>query len=408
MEGDGETHLPPGLQVCADWVMQQLLQSDDDEEAAGGDGRQEEEKDGVVGGREGDALEANANETKSTRQVFARPSRKTSRSPPSTPSSAAPTMPPSPPPPPPPSPASVRVDLRRGVGLRNVVVHFRVPRNRVSRGRCRSAISYKRQRRMQKEEEERKWAREKLASVGQLDNFNDYEMKNGRKKWTKRDEPRKTPTDNSAFPQVVSRRRAGSNLGRNATYDSLGEGRNFFILAADSEETWGARYVFTIFPASGSVVATGLRSFPRARRSPPDVLKTFARLTDIPPWEIQDMRVTNSTWSGSLRPPGGEGEKLGPVMRVISDYSRWNKARRGGTCEEARISVGFRSQFFPGVRLQHGDLSGTINLFNNGSYVIVGVKTAREAAAQLRWLAAIMNGFWKKPGEGTSFAWTAD
>ena len=331
------------------------------------------------------------------------------------------------------APDHVVHDLRRAVGLRNVVLHFRVPRNRVSRARCRAAVPHATETRMRREETKRRWAREKLATVGHAAFFSDYErvgaqeylldaglygsyFKTGVKKTVvdSKGDARRAATDRRGFPH---RRRIrpkswpqnGFNLGRDATYETLGEGRNFFVLAADSPKVDGERYVFTIFPASGSVVATGLRAFPSglpARTADemdtlPDVLKTFNELTGIPATEIREIKVTNSTWSGSLRPKDVTPEELGSVMRVISDYSQLTSGKDGSEM----FSVDFRSQFFPGVRMQHTGMAGTINLFNNGSFVIVGVRKASEAVMHLRWLAAIMNKFWKRPGAGTSCAW---
>jgi len=324
-------------------------------------------------------------------------------------------------------------DLRRAVGLRNVVLHFRVPRNRVSRARCRAAVPHATETRMRREETKRRWAREKLATVGHAAFFSDYErvaaqeylldaglygtyFRTGVKKTVvdSRGDARRAATDRRGFPYRRRMRpkfwpQNGFNLGRDATYETLGEGRNFFVLAADSPKANGERYVFTIFPASGSVVATGLRAFPSGLPARtvdemdtlPDVLKTFNELTGIPPTEIRELKVTNSTWSGSLRPKDVTPEELGSVMRVISDYSQLT----GGKDGSEMFSVDFRSQFFPGVRMQHTGMAGTINLFNNGSFVIVGVRKASEAVMHLRWLAAIMNKYWKRPGAGTSCAW---
>ena len=237
-------------------------------------------------------------------------------------------------------------------------------------------------------------------------------------------------TDNGAYPSRVIRRArrgrsrrprmekglgggggggGGGEPGGGETYESLGEGRNFFVLAADGVEE---RFVYTIFPASGCVVATGLRRFPRFLPSScarmlcplPDVLKTFCNLTGVRPENIWDVRVTNSTWSGSLRPNGEEDkEALGSVMEMLSRYSRFMSQGRE---EEESVSIDFRSQFFPGARLQRAGVTGVINLFNNGSFVIVGVRNETQAERLLNWLAAITNMFWKSTPKGKSYVWT--
>ena len=313
----------------------------------------------------------------------------------------------------------IPVDIKGKTGLRNVVLHFRVPRDGVSRRVSRRGLSVRMRDRMRREESTRRWRRnEILESKRCRDDDDDCDVGGEDTAATAR-------TDNGAYPGKVfrrgrgggGRRRGGRRRGGGGgeaelrpgeTYESLGEGRNFFVLAADGAEE---RFVYTVFPASGCVVATGLRHFPRFLPSPcaeklcplPDVLKTFCNLTGLLPENIWDVRVTNSTWSGNLRPADGDKETLGSVMEMLHRYSRLMS--RGGK-EEQNVSIDFRSQFFPGARLQRAELTGVINLFNNGSFVLVGVRNETQAEKLLDWLAAITNMFWKNPLGGKPYVWT--
>jgi hypothetical protein len=330
------------------------------------------------------------------------------------------------------------VDLKWHTGLRNVVLHFRVPRNRITRARCLQALNARKQIKLATEEKMRTWKRERLSTSGHLKDLTQEEREEAKqwrgfhlqgattctRRWGHRkrqsadkDIPMKYSTDPYGFPRRcrTSSRRAYFSSRPAATYDELGEGRNFFVFAADSENR-KERFVYTIFPASGSVVVTGLRQMPTVTQfvdkvsklrddQIPAAITTFSRITDIPPQEVTEMRVTNSTWSGTLLHPSNKEVKLGSVMEVLSSYSDWLNRENEKKAHE--VSISFRSQFFPGARLQHLRMRGTINLFNNGSFVIIGVTKAWHVRRLLVWLSAIMNEHWKNPLGGKSCAWIA-
>jgi len=349
------------------------------------------------------------------------------------------------------------VDLRETTALRNAVLHFRVPRNRITRAYCLAALNAKKEKKLEGEEEERRWKREKLSTVQFEKYFTEQEnaraklwhhadVENGKigRRWKKftfsrgedgeyrtnvremggekyrsdPDIPLKYKTDRFGFPKKTRKRRGG-RYGRSvlpAAYEVMGEGRNFFVFAADSvDRSSGDRFIFTVFPKSGSVVATGLRKMLtkgdfRHRKDPselkvPPVFATFAKMTGISVRDITDKRVTNSTWSGTLLPPKEKEVKLGSVMEVLSDYSHWVNTEDKDNSH--LVSISFRSQFFPGARLQHMSMKGTINLFNNGSFVIVGVNKSWQARKLLMWLSAIMNEHWKNPLGGRRCVWIA-
>jgi hypothetical protein len=361
------------------------------------------------------------------------------------------------------------MDLRWTTGLRNAVMHFKVPRNRIIRERCLAPLRGPKRAKLEEEEEARRCKREKLSTIDFAKYFDEKEreqallwkkghLQNGWKdtsshqwrKWgasgkrrrrtrsasplrkIRRDYSRRSTadkedlmkfsTDQRGFPKPKhaipkSTYRGGARPA--FTYDELGEGRNFFVFAADSNNWRGERYVYTVFPKSGSVVVTGLRTMPDVRQYRlvehlraedkdriPSAIVTFCNITDLPLREIKDVKVTNSTWSGSLLPAEKVPVQLGSVMEVLSNYSDWLTTE--GSELAHQVSISFRSQFFPGARLQHLRLKGTINLFNNGSFVIVGVEKACQVRKLLLWISAIMNAHWKNPLGGKSCAWTAE
>ena len=172
-------------------------------------------------------------------------------------------------------------------------------------------------------------------------------------------------------------------------------GRNFYTVKSKEYRNVS----FIIFPYSGNVIVTGIRD----EKGIHDVLLNAAELFGYR--TLTEMcrstpTVINSTWCGEVVcyfysiPAGktrlGWNNKLLPkkyVMSVISRYSHANMNNADLVCNP-------RSSFFPGVKLRHQKLRGTINLFNSGKYVLVGVRNKREASKLHAWLSAIMKKFW--------------
>ena len=165
-----------------------------------------------------------------------------------------------------------------------------------------------------------------------------------------------------------------------------GEGRNFFILD-DRVAT------YTVFPNSGDVVATGLHNKEGIRSA-------TSRFEELCGLEVEEksVRITNSTYSGKIICRDLE-QGCASVVQVLSLFAE--------SLTATETVVNFRSQFFPGARLKHAKLNGTVNVFNNGSYVIIGVRSASEAERIQEWLGVIMAGFWTTMGRGTPCVWTA-
>lgn len=136
-------------------------------------------------------------------------------------------------------------------------------------------------------------------------------------------------------------------------------------------------FAFTVFPSSGDVIITGLKEVVKIYNA----LRCLSYLIHVPyhmmvqtPWKI-----TNSTYSGTVKTQEGNTS----VCQTLARY----KENLCGNGED--VNVSFRSQFFPGARVRFSKL-GTVNLFNNGKYVFVGVKTPEDAEALRDKLCVIM------------------
>ena len=192
-------------------------------------------------------------------------------------------------------------------------------------------------------------------------------------------------------------------------------GKNFMIFQIDMGTS---RACFTFFPKSGDVVVCGSKSEEEMNRAADRFCAitgtTYKKIsteattqyldsklheehfTPIEPW------VTNMTWSGVVGCRGfRKGLKTDYIMRALAKYCEDNKAN-------GRVSVQMRSTFFPGAYLRHVDHRGVINVFSNGSYVIVGVRKGSQAKRLQEWLRAIMSEYWTTRARVQSCACNAD
>ncbi len=192
-------------------------------------------------------------------------------------------------------------------------------------------------------------------------------------------------------------------------------GKNFMIFQIDMGTS---RACFTFFPKSGDVVVCGNKSEEEMRRAADRFCavtgttyeKSLSNVeteyldpklheeyfSPIEPW------VTNMTWSGVIGCRGfRDHRKPDYIMRALAKYCEDNK-------HNSSVSVQMRSTFFPGAYLRHEDYRGVINVFSNGSYVIVGVRNEREARTLQKWLRAIMAEYWTTRGHDQSCACNAD
>jgi TATA-box binding protein (TBP) (component of TFIID and TFIIIB) len=181
--------------------------------------------------------------------------------------------------------------------------------------------------------------------------------------------------------------------------------RNFVVF---NVTVGNANPSFTLFPKSGDVIVTGMKKESMLQ----ECAERFCALTNtslvdaeaelrtlitptIDTWEYRKELtavvkpwITNMTYSGvigcqSIR----RSKKQIAVMEAIARYSEMHR-------NDVSVSISMRSTFFPGAYLKHGDKRGVINVFRNGSYVIVGVRSKQEAKVLRDWLFVIMKEYW--------------
>jgi TATA-box binding protein (TBP) (component of TFIID and TFIIIB) len=168
--------------------------------------------------------------------------------------------------------------------------------------------------------------------------------------------------------------------------------RNFYVVRrpAPSRST-----TFTVFPASGSVIATGLRR----HRDVSEAVAWFAaevvgrRRQEDDPFRRWGGRVVNSTHAGSVE------------CSARPAVSACRAAAAGADKSGARVSL--RSQFFPGVLVKWDGCAGAVNLFNNGKFIIVGASTDGQVRELHARLCALIRECWTTFARRTSCAWTA-
>ena len=101
--------------------------------------------------------------------------------------------------------------------------------------------------------------------------------------------------------------------------------------------------------------------------------------------------MVNSTYSGKvhgLEDHGNSACSLVARYAAAADDGQQHQEKE----KRRKVSVNFRSQSFPAVRIRFGEAAaGTVNLFNNGSYVLVGVKGQEEADKSYDELCALMS-----------------
>jgi TATA-box binding protein (TBP) (component of TFIID and TFIIIB) len=188
-------------------------------------------------------------------------------------------------------------------------------------------------------------------------------------------------------------------------------GSNFYVVRRERRDGGGGEKrrspgrrsprgtTFTVFPSSGSVIATGLRHLGEAA---PAVRWLAGELecdggedaggddeSLLRRWEG---RVVNSTHVGRV-------ECRGPAV------SACRVAAAGADKSGAKISL--RSQFFPGVLIKWSGCEGAVNLFNNGKFIIVGARGDGQVREIHRRLCALMRECWTTFTPPTSCAWTA-
>jgi hypothetical protein len=109
--------------------------------------------------------------------------------------------------------------------------------------------------------------------------------------------------------------------------------------------------------------------------------------------------VCNSTYHGEIYCATPKQNRL-PISQLIKEYLDNPLADFG------YLDFSFRPHYFPGVTIKTLT-SGTITLFNNGKYHIVGVTCKEKAKLLHRKLCAIIRHCWRISPPETSCVWIA-
>lgn len=162
--------------------------------------------------------------------------------------------------------------------------------------------------------------------------------------------------------------------------------RNFFVFKIRKP---GIHLSYTVFPQKGSVIATGVKSV----RDINSTLQNFADIIKIELKSLHNTKIVNSTYTGSV---------------VCSEnISTYHLLRHSNSEKYTEVNISFRSQFFPGVLIKWDQYQGSVNLFNNGQYVLVGVKSKTQANVLYNQLCALIQKCSMTSTQPTSCVWTA-
>lgn len=175
--------------------------------------------------------------------------------------------------------------------------------------------------------------------------------------------------------------------------------RNFYIVRFPERP----RCAYTVFPRSGCVNVTGLRSTEEAC----EALSALGTRLDASDEEVDGWakKIVNSTFYGSIVCSERSVTTCRVLSRAAAAANGGGGGGNGGGRDEMHISL--RTQFFPGARVRWAG-KGTVNFFNNGKYVIVGARS-RAAARELHSkICALMGEYWTTSSGPMSCAWTAD
>ena len=210
----------------------------------------------------------------------------------------------------------------------------------------------------------------------------------------------------------VRRSSSSSSPSSSSCWLSRGKRRNFECIRLGG-------FSYTVFPASGCVVATGIS----AHHLVESALNVFRESSGLAEEELLPHQVVNSTYSGRVECDGErEGRRVSVGQAVDSVFGLGGGGGyEGGVVgssgfgavgeydPDRRWYVSFRTQFFPGICLRRRETcgGGTVNLFNNGRYVLVGVRSQRQAEELAGELCALMKRCWTTLGGVTSCAWPA-
>jgi hypothetical protein len=109
--------------------------------------------------------------------------------------------------------------------------------------------------------------------------------------------------------------------------------------------------------------------------------------------------VCNSTYHGRIECTVDAEDKIS-IYELLTEYFENPIPLLG------KLDFSFRPHYFPGVTIKTAG-HGTITLFNNGSYHIVGVNSKQKALRLHHTLCVIIQHCWRTTAPAMSCVWTA-
>ncbi len=134
------------------------------------------------------------------------------------------------------------------------------------------------------------------------------------------------------------------------------------------------RFAYTVFPGTGLVIATGipeLEATAESARVFREYYSSSSSATSPSAFFSTSPKIVNTTFSGPV---------IAAVPNVLLALLPQNCRRSTLGGRGGKLQVSFRTQCFPGARLRWNGQPGTVNLFHNGRYVLVGVVCPMEAS----------------------------
>lgn len=200
----------------------------------------------------------------------------------------------------------------------------------------------------------------------------------------------------------TARKRKGATVPPPGTTGTYRAGLNFYVI---KDETGVS---FIVFPKSGDVIATGVPNedcIRPALRVLAARIKPFVTVQKTLAESVAGLLTYVAAWQKKAQPEGGDDDLAWRVKTVNGTFTGRVRVTCDSVCElvsryptrkgparPVEASVNFRSHTFPAarIRIRESERRSTVNLFNNGSYVLVGTKSQEEADQAWKDLCAII------------------
>lgn len=139
------------------------------------------------------------------------------------------------------------------------------------------------------------------------------------------------------------------------------------------------RFSFIIFPKSGFVNITGIKSFSHL----PEVIPHFCKLFP----HVGEKNIASEIVIDNISAAGNFGQR---VDLVCLQHTVNRSKERGGAREKTCFTVHFDRNFFPGAFCRTRGF-GTLTVFPSGKYVVVGAKCLEHVDKVVQQMLVIIS-----------------